>query len=101
MREVTIEKYLKQQVEKHGGICRKWVSPGYTGVPDRIVMFHPRVILFVELKSPTGRLRARQKRVRDEFAKLGIPVYVLKTKTDVKLWVELQASIAERKRVTI
>lgn len=51
----------------------KWVSPGFTGVPDRICFFPGGKILFVEVKRPglkDGR-SARQKRVADQLTFLG------------------------------
>jgi hypothetical protein len=49
------------------------VSPGYTGVPDRICFFPGGKIIFVEVKRPglkDGR-SARQKRVAEILTKLG------------------------------
>ena len=37
MREKQIERKLVCEVKKRGGICPKWVSPGFDGVPDRLV----------------------------------------------------------------
>ena len=52
-KESQIESYLKIQIEKIGGMCLKWVSPGNRGVPDRIVFINSQ-IWFIELKSTTG-----------------------------------------------
>ena len=38
MREKEIEKRLVAEVKKNGGICHKFVSPGYAGMPDRIIL---------------------------------------------------------------
>lgn len=92
MRERTIEKFLKDQVKKHGGISFKWVSPGCRGVPDRIVFFQGAVF-FVELKAPGGRLSAQQKACHKKLEAMGFEPVVLNTKEKVKLWVELQASV--------
>ena len=37
MREKEIEKKLIQAVKQAGGICPKLVSPGFDGMPDRMV----------------------------------------------------------------
>ena len=50
MREREIEKYLADQVKRHGGRSYKWSSPSHRGVPDRLVLF-PNVILAVEVKA--------------------------------------------------
>ena len=54
----------------------KFVSPGNTGVPDRIVIL-PGVITFVELKTETGRLSPGQKRQIGKLQDLGMKVVVL------------------------
>ena len=52
--EKDIEKKLRKTVEKHGGLCLKWVCPGWSGVPDRIVLQSHGRIFFVETKRPKG-----------------------------------------------
>ena len=42
MREKDIERKLIKEVKKAGGICPKWVSPGFDGIPDRIVKTEDR-----------------------------------------------------------
>lgn len=48
------EKYLRDCVEKRGGLCYKFVSPGNKGVPDRIVITPSGRVCFVEMKSSSG-----------------------------------------------
>lgn len=38
MREKEIEKKLTLEVKKRGGLAVKFVSPGFDGMPDRIVL---------------------------------------------------------------
>lgn len=52
--EKEIETKLRRMVENHGGLCLKWVCPGWSGVPDRIILLPGGRILFVELKRPKG-----------------------------------------------
>lgn len=52
--EKDIEKKLRTKVEQCGGRCLKWVCPGWTGVPDRIVLLPGGWIAFVETKRPKG-----------------------------------------------
>ncbi len=56
MRESKIEKRLTDGVKKMGGKAYKWVSPGNSGVPDRIVILPGHRPIFVELKSEKGSL---------------------------------------------
>ena len=52
--EKEIEQKLRRLVEKHGGLCLKWECPGWSGVPDRIVLLPGGNVYFVELKRPQG-----------------------------------------------
>ena len=38
MREKVIEQKLVAEVKKRGGICPKWVSPGFDGSRHRLLM---------------------------------------------------------------
>ena len=38
MREKTVEQKLVRAVKEAGGICPKWVAPGFDGMPDRSVL---------------------------------------------------------------
>jgi hypothetical protein len=51
--EKDVEEKLRIEIEKLGGKCLKWVSPNYSGVPDRICIVLGQV-WFVELKKPRG-----------------------------------------------
>ena len=76
MLESDIEKGLVREIRKMGGMAYKFVSPGNTGVPDRIVIL-PGVITFVELKTETGRLSANQIRQIGKLRNLGVEVKVI------------------------
>lgn len=76
MLESDIEKRLVREVRKMGGMAYKFVSPGNTGVPDRIVIL-PGVITFIELKTETGRLSPGQKKQIRKLKDLGMKVVVL------------------------
>ncbi len=38
-REKSIESYFTDRIKSIGGICYKFVSPGNSGVPDRVVLY--------------------------------------------------------------
>lgn len=78
MRERDIEKILVAEVKKLGGRAYKWVSPGNDGVPDRIVIFPNQQLIFVELKSETGRLSPLQEVQIQRLRDLGQRVAVVK-----------------------
>lgn len=73
MREKTVEAALRKAVEDEGGLCLKWVCPGHTGVPDRMILFPGGVIAFVELKRPGAKVKAGglQEWWREKLAGLG------------------------------
>lgn len=78
MRERDIEAVLVTEVRKHGGRAYKFVSPGNDGVPDRLVVMPGGVVIFVELKSDTGRLSPQQKVQLKRLEDLGQAVEVVR-----------------------
>ena len=62
MREKEVEQKLVKTVRKAGGFCIKFTSPGFDGVPDRLVLLPKGRIAFIELKAPGKKPRALQKR---------------------------------------
>lgn len=77
MLESDIEKKLVREIRKLGGVAYKFVSPGNSGVPDRIVILPGGVIVFVELKTETGRLSENQTRQLHRLGCLGMRTRVL------------------------
>jgi len=75
LRESIIEKKLKSEAEKQGGKAYKFVSPGFAGVPDRIVIFPGGKLYFVELKAPGKNLEPLQEKRRKELEQLGFKVF--------------------------
>ena len=77
MLERAIEQRLVEAVRKAGGLCPKFVSPGWDGVPDRIVLLPGGKLGFVELKAPGQKLRPLQLRRREQLECLGFRVFVI------------------------
>lgn len=77
MREKIIEQKLVTAVKKHGGICPKFTSPGFDGMPDRLVLLPFGRFAFVEVKSPGEKPRPLQLARHGMLQKLGYKVYVL------------------------
>lgn len=90
MKESQIERRLVEGVKRLGGMCLKFVSPGTLGVPDRIIITANGRIIFVELKTETGRLAKIQRYTIGEMQKRGADVRVVKGIDEVK---ELLAEI--------
>ncbi len=77
MREKTVEEKLVKAVKAMGGICPKWVSPGFDGMPDRIVLLPDGRMAFVEVKAPGEKPRPLQISRHELLRSLGYRVYVL------------------------
>lgn len=82
--EKEIEKALVDLIREHGGLCLKWVCPGWAGVPDRIVLLPGGVVKFVETKRPKGGvLSARQKKWGQILRGLGFSWSVVWNRKDL------------------
>lgn len=79
MLESVIERKLKKQIELIGGKAFKFVSPGVSGVPDRIVLLPHGRIVFVELKAPGKKRRKLQEYRAKELQALGFRVECIDT----------------------
>ena len=88
MQERDVEKRLVRGVRNQGGLCLKWVSPGFAGVPDRIVLLPGERLFFIELKQETGRLTKLQRWVHGKLRDLGFPVITLYGPGDVELFLD-------------
>lgn len=77
MREKFIEEKLKKAVKEQGGLCLKFVSPGFDGVPDRIILMPGGIIAFAELKAPGKKLRPLQERRKRQLESLGFSVFCI------------------------
>ncbi len=75
MKEKNVEAKLVQEVKRMGGLCPKWISPGFDGVPDRIVLLPGGKTAFVETKAPGKKLRPLQVRRKRQLEGLGFSVY--------------------------
>ena len=77
MREKVIEDKLKKAVKEKGGLCLKFVSPGFDGVPDRIILMPGGIMAFAELKAPGKKLRPLQERRKRQLESLGFSVFCI------------------------
>lgn len=77
MREKTIEQKLIKAVKNAGGIAPKPVSPGFDGMPDRMVLMPEGKFGFVEVKVPGKKPRPLQAARHGLLRRLGFRMYVL------------------------
>lgn len=73
--EAQVERYLKKEIEKLGGYCWKFVSPGAAGVPDRIILLPGGRVVFAELKAPGQKPKKIQVKIQDGIREMGLPVF--------------------------
>lgn len=78
MSEAKIEKQIKRHIESTGGLCIKMHLPFFTGFPDRLVIIKGRV-LFLEIKTLTGRTSKRQDWVIKRLKALDQEVHVVRS----------------------
>lgn len=76
-REKEIEEKLRLSVKVHGGIALKFTSPGFDGMPDRLLLFPNGRVAFVELKAPGKKPQPLQLARHRLLRRLGFKVYVI------------------------
>lgn len=82
--ERDIERSLVGMVKRHGGLCLKFVSPGWSGVPDRIILLPHSRIIFVETKRPKGdEPRKLQQWWHRKLRALGFSCWVVYSREDI------------------
>ena len=75
--ERTIEQKLAARTRAMGGIAPKFTSPGFDGMPDRLVLLPHGRMGFVELKAPGRKPRPLQLARHRLLRRLGFKVYVI------------------------
>lgn len=83
MREKDIERKLTKAVKDMGGLAPKFVSPGFDGVPDRLVLLPKGRLAFVELKAEGKKLRPLQEKRKRQLEALGFSVFCIDNKDQI------------------
>lgn len=83
MREKDIEQKLVQAVKLRNGICPKFTSANYNGMPDRLVLLPYGKLAFVELKAPGKKSRALQLSRHMLLRRLGFNVFTINDKEQI------------------
>lgn len=83
MREKAIEQKLVKAVRAKGGIAPKFVSPGFSGVPDRLILLPDGKCGFVEVKAPGGKPRPLQESRIRLLRRLGFLVFILDDESEI------------------
>lgn len=88
MIESTVEKRLCKKVKNElHGLALKFISPGLSGVPDRIVLLPGGRIYFAELKAPGREMRKLQRWVASKIEALGFKVLTINTPEKVDAFI--------------
>lgn len=80
--ENDIEEYLGKRAKEENGIYFKFISPGNSGVPDRILIIKGYTI-FIELKAPGKTTRELQTETIKKMRKQGATVFVFDSKEQI------------------
>lgn len=88
MKEKAIEQKLVAAVREKGGICPKFTSPGYDGMPDRLLLLPGGHFAFVEVKAPGKKPRPLQAARHETLRRLGFRVYVLDGPAQIETIIE-------------
>lgn len=93
MREKEIEQKLVKAVKLRNGICPKFTSANYNGMPDRLVLLPYGKLAFVELKAPGKKSRALQLSRHKFLRRLGFNVFMIDDKEQIGVILdEIQSS---------
>lgn len=84
MLEKEIEMQLVKAVKDQGGLAVKFISPGFDGMPDRLVLMPGGRCGFVEVKAPGKEPRALQAARHGMLRRLGFRVYVLDSREQIE-----------------
>lgn len=86
MRESAVERAFCTRVAALGLVQRKVQWVGRRGAPDRVVLLPDSRVLWVELKSPTGRLSGGQVREHARLQAAGQTVISINNVEDARTW---------------
>lgn len=77
MREKHIEQKLIRAAKDMGGLALKFISPGFDGMPDRLVLMTKGKIAFAEVKASGKTMRPLQIKRKRQLEALGFRVYCI------------------------
>ncbi|ASB90850.1 MULTISPECIES: VRR-NUC domain-containing protein [Bacillus] len=87
LQESQLERLLKRKVESLGGQALKFVSPGMSGVPDRLVLIPGGRAVFAEMKAPGKNLRPLQEKRKRDLESLGFTVCKLDSRETIDAFI--------------
>lgn len=91
VRERDVERYLKVQIKKLGGVSEKFKTPGRRSAPDQICWFAHGQLFWVECKAPGKEPTELQHKDHERRRAKGFKVYVVDSKPAVDDLIQLLA----------
>lgn len=88
MNEKLIERKLRENVRKLGGIALKLVSPNHRGVPDRLVLMPGGKVSFAEIKTTGKKPTPLQVKSIEMLRELGFEVEVIDSQDGLDKFLE-------------
>lgn len=88
MNEKLIERKLRENVRKLGGIALKLVSPNHRGVPDRLVLMPGGRVSFAEIKTTGKKPTPLQVKSIEMLRGLGFEVEVIDSQDGLDKFLE-------------
>lgn len=81
MSEAALQRKVIRELNALGWIVWKWESPGRRGVPDLIAL-RDGIVIFIEVKTPEGRLSPGQTKMIRDMLRAGALVYLVRSTDD-------------------
>ena len=88
MRDKEVEQSLRSAVLQRGGLCLKFISPGWSGAPDRLVLLPEGRLGFIEVKAPGKKPRPLQRARHKQLRHFGFRVYVIDSEEQISEMLE-------------
>ena len=82
--EHELEDWACTRFATAGHVCLKFISPGFPGVPDRVLLTAGGKVAFLEFKAPMMKPRRAQPAVLAMLRKLGFRAEVIDTRSQVE-----------------
>lgn len=86
--EKQIEQKLVKKVRAAGGICPKFISPGFDGMPDRLALLPDGRMVFAEIKAPGKKPRPLQMSRHRLLRSLGYRVFIIDSEDGIEKMID-------------
>lgn len=77
--EAKLQAKIIEKCKEYGILAFKTVAVGRRGFPDLTLILPGGVVVFIELKTKTGKLRPNQIIIRDKLLKQGANIHVIRS----------------------